>query len=56
LGLLAFGATGLSFEDFGFEAFSFDDFGFGIAALRLVAVGRFADFRTRLAMFPPVGA
>jgi hypothetical protein len=39
-----------------FDAFGFDDFGFGIAVLRVVAVGRFVAFRTRLAMFPPLEA
>jgi hypothetical protein len=52
LGLPAFGATG--FEDLTFEAFSFDDFVFAIAGLRRGAVARFADFRGRLAMFPPL--
>src|SRR5205823_3205289 len=35
---------GLSFEVLGLEAFGFDAFGLAIAALRLVAVGRFAAF------------
>jgi hypothetical protein len=49
LGFLAFGAT-----DFGFEAFSFEDLAFGIALVRRGAGARFAAFRPRLAMFPPV--
>jgi hypothetical protein len=39
-----------------FDAFSFEDFAFGIAPVRRGAVARFADFRPRLAMFPPVEA
>jgi hypothetical protein len=54
LGLPAFGAADLSFGDFCFEAFGFGGFAFGIAALGLDAVWRFADFRARLAMLPPV--
>jgi hypothetical protein len=46
----------LGFEVLGFEALGFDGFGFVTAVLRLVAVGRFAAFRTRLAMFPLVEA
>src|SRR4051794_6406914 len=49
LGLLAFDVGVL-----GLVAFGRGDLVFGIALVRLGAVVRFAAFRPRLAMFPPV--
>jgi hypothetical protein len=49
LGLLAFDTS-----DLGFDAFGVDDLAFGIALVRRGAGARFAAFRPRLAMFPPV--
>jgi hypothetical protein len=38
----------------GFDTFVVDDLAFGIALVRRGAGARFAAFRPRLAMFPPV--
>jgi hypothetical protein len=54
LGWLAFDASDLSFEVLSFDAFGFEDLAFGIVLVRRSAGARFADFRPRLAMFPPV--
>src|SRR5436190_13005203 len=60
-----FGLDDLSFEDLSlptfspitapFEALGFNAIAFATAAVRPGAVARFADFRPRLAMFPPAG-
>jgi len=44
----------MDFADPGFAALGAFDFAFGIALVRRGAVARFAAFRPRLAMFPPL--
>jgi len=44
----------MDFADPGLTALAVDDFAFGIALVRGGAVARFAAFRPRLAMLPPV--